>query len=73
MWQTDSNSAPSPADLELVPKDWERRLDAVKIALPILSKQWKFLESIVAELVKHDAVSSDRVAVLAAYNMIQGE
>src|ERR1700686_4709930 len=64
MWQTDSKSGPSPADLELVPKDWKKRLDAVKIALAILSKQWKFLESIVAELVEHDAVSANHVSFL---------
>jgi hypothetical protein len=71
MWETEPISGPSPADLELLPKDPKEQVSAIKMALAILSKQWTFLESIVAELVKYDKVSADRVAILAAFNMVQ--
>jgi hypothetical protein len=66
-WEWDENSGPSATDRSLMSTEWwERRLEAVAITRAILVQHWKFLESVVAELIASDRVSRDRVVVLYA-------
>jgi hypothetical protein len=57
--------APSSTDLEFVPASWDIRLEAVKVALGIISKQREFHVRIVSELVNHEIVTNGEMKALA--------